>query len=160
MASFWPGCVYNKYTPITYPYPKIFFFDKKHFHPVRSRTWYTPVTEKRPTLEPALDSDVAFVLVDTWKRPMVVDWLEGAALIDEAPFTASVSQMFLDREEDRCRVFSGLEGEEDDVDEDEEEVEEGVSEEEDTMLEGCGALVVPSAATDTWGRERRDIVNE
>lgn len=61
--------------------------------------------------------------------------------------------MSLHKEDDRWRVFSGLEGEEDDVDEDDEEVEDGVSEEEDTTLEGCGALLdAPSAATDTWKR--------
>lgn len=31
------------------------------------------VTEKRPTLESEVGPDVALVLLDTWKRPIVVD---------------------------------------------------------------------------------------
>lgn len=54
--------------------------------------------------------------------------------------------------DDRWRVFSGLEGEEEDEEEEEEEeeVEDGVREEEETMLEGSGTLLdAPSVATDT-----------
>lgn len=53
------------------------------------------------------------------------------------------------KEDDRWRVFSGLEGEEEE-EEEEEDVEDGVREEEDTMLDGSGTLLdVPSAVTDT-----------
>lgn len=66
----------------------------------------------------------------------------------------SGSQTPLDRVLERWRVFSGLEGEEDEEDDDEDEdVEDGVMEEEETMLEGSGTLVdAPSVATDTWKR--------
>jgi len=58
----------------------------------------------------------------------------------------------LDKEDDRWRVFSGLEGEEDE--EEDEEVEDGVREEEETMPEESGTLLdTPSVATDTWKRE-------
>lgn len=83
---------------------------------------------------------MALVLVDTWKRPIVVD---------EAPLTVSVSQTPFAKEDDRWRVFSGLEGDEEE-EEEEEEVEDGVREEEETMLDGSGAqLDTPSVATDT-----------
>ena len=121
------------------------------------------MTEKRPTLEPAVGPDVALVLVDTWKRPMVVDWPAGPADTDKALFTASVSQTPLAREDDRWRVLSGLDGEEEEEEEDEEEVEveDGVKEEEETMVEGSGTLLdAPSVATDTWEREEGENVNK
>lgn len=112
------------------------------------------MTEKRPTLDPDVGPDAALVLVDTWKRPIAVDWWAGPAVRDGAPFTMSVSQTPSVREEDRWRVFSGLEGEEDDEEEEEEEeeveVEDGAREEEETMLDGSGTLLgAPSVATDT-----------
>lgn len=107
------------------------------------------MTENRPTLEPELGPDEVLVLVDTWKRPIVVDpWSR-----DEAPLTASASQTPFGKEDERWRVFSGLEGEDDeeeDDEEEEEEVEDGVREEEETMLDGSGTLLdAPSVATDT-----------
>lgn len=61
----------------------------------------------------------------------------------------SVSRIPLDRADDRWRVFSGLEGEDEDEEEDE-VVEDGVREEEETMLEGSGTLLdALSVATDT-----------
>lgn len=113
--------------------------------------WYTPVTEKRPTLEPVVCPDVVFVLVETWKRPMVVGWLSRPTQTDEDPFTVSGLQTPLERPDDRWRVFSGLEGEEEEEeDEEEEDVEDGGWEEEETMLEGPGTLLdPPSVATDT-----------
>lgn len=111
------------------------------------------VTEKRPTFEPAVGSDVALLLLDTWKRPMVVGGPAGPTGRDDAPFTPSFSQTPLAREDDRWRVFSGLEGEEEEEEDEEEEVEDGVREEEETMPEGSGAVLgAPSVATDTWKR--------
>lgn len=58
----------------------------------------------------------------------------------------------MDRDDERWRVFSGLEGEEYEEEEEEEEevVEDGVMEEEETMLEGSGTLLdTPSVASDT-----------
>lgn len=63
----------------------------------------------------------------------------------------SSPQALLDREDARWRVFSGLEGEEEEVEEEEdEEVEDGVREEEETMLDGSGMLLdEPSVAMET-----------
>lgn len=103
--------------------------------------------------------DVALVFVDTWKRPIVVDWLAGSAGRDEASLIASISQTPLARLDDRWRVFSGLEGEDEEDEEEEEEEEEveeedGVRDEEETTLAGPGMLLdVPSLATDTYERE-------
>lgn len=115
------------------------------------------MTEKRPTLEPVVGPDVALVLVDTLKRPIVVDWLAGPAERDDAPFIASVTQVPLDREGGRWRVFSGLEGDDDEEEEEEEEeeveeeVEDAVTGGWETMFEGPGLLLdTPSVATDTW----------
>lgn len=106
------------------------------------------MTENRPTLEAVVGPDVALLLVDTWKRPIVVGLLAGPAKWDEAPFTLSFSQTPLDRDIERWRVFSGLEGEEE---EEEEEVEDGVREEEQTMQAESGmVLEASSVATDTW----------
>lgn len=66
-----------------------------------ARTWYTPVTEKRPTLDPVVCSDMALVLVETWKRPIVVGPLAGPAERDEAPLTASFGDTPFDKEDDR-----------------------------------------------------------
>lgn len=86
------------------------------------------MTENRPTTEPTAGSGEA-LLLDTWKRPMVVGWLG-----------LSVSETSLDRRDERWRVFSGLEGEED-----EEEVEDDVEEAEETTLDGPGARVGASS---------------
>lgn len=76
--------------------------------------------------------------------------MAGPAEIAEDRLRASVP---LVREDDRWRVFSGLDGEDEDEDEEEEEeeeVEDGVREEEETLLEGSGTLLdVPSVATET-----------
>lgn len=106
------------------------------------------MTENRPTLEPvaAVGSDVALVLVDTVKRPIVVGWLSET---EEPPSTALTSVSPLDRGDDRWKVFSGLEGEEE-VEEEEEDVEDGVWEEDETTLDGSWALLVaPSGAIET-----------
>lgn len=127
------------------------------------------MTEKRPTLDPLLGTDVELVLVDTWKRPTVVDWLAGSVERGEAPLTTLVSLTPLVRGDDLWRVFSGLEGGEEDEEEDDEEVEveDGVRDEEETMQEGSGTLLeAPSEATDTWERRQQkfnltelDVIN-
>ena len=104
------------------------------------------MTENRPTLEPVPDPDVALLLGDTWKRPMVVGWPAWPAERGEAPLTPSVSATTLLRLDDRWRVFSGLEGEEEE-EEEEDVVDDGVREEEETALKGSGM--------DTWERGRR-----
>ena len=72
----------------------------------------------------------------------------------EAP---SVSQTSLGRQDDRWRVFSGLEDEEEDEDE---EVEDGVKEEEETTLDGSTAsLDAQSVATETCARGKRSLNN-
>lgn len=119
------------------------------------------MTENRPTLEPvaAVGSDVALVRVDTMKRPMVVGWPSET---EEPPSTALTSVSPLGRGDDRWKVFSGLEGEEE-VEEEEEEdddveddVEDGVWEEDETTLDGSWALLVaPSAAVETWVWRKR-----
>lgn len=110
---------------------------------------YTPVTEKRPTLELGLGSDVALVLVETWNRPIVVECCAGPVVTGGASFMLSDSQTPFGRGDKRWRVFSGLEGEEEDEDDDE-EVEDGVREEEETMLDGSGMLLdASSVATET-----------
>lgn len=110
---------------------------------------YTPVTEKRPTLEPGFGSDVPLVLVETWKRPIVVECCAGPAVTGGASFVLSDSQVPFGRGDERWRVFSGLEGEEEDEDEDE-QVEDGVREEDETMLDGSGMFLdASSVATET-----------
>lgn len=106
------------------------------------------MTEKRPTLALEVGSDMSLVLVDTWKRPIVAEGSAEPVVTHGAPFT-SASQTPLARADERWRVFSGLEGEDEDED-DEEEVEDGVREEEETMLDGSGTLLdAASVATDT-----------
>lgn len=110
---------------------------------------YTPVTEKRPTLELGLGSDVALVLVETWNRPIVVECCAGPVVTGGASFIWLDSQTPFGRGDKQWRVFSGLEGEEDDED-DEEEVDDGVSEEEETMLDLSGIFLdASSVATET-----------
>lgn len=106
---------------------------------------YTPVTEKRPTCELGVGSDVALVLVETWNRPIVVARCAGPVVTGRASFRLSDSQISFARGDERWRVFSGLEGEEEDEEDD--EVEDDVKEEEP---EGSGTFLdVSSVATDT-----------
>ena len=107
------------------------------------------ITEKRPTFETELGLGPVLALVDTWKRPMVV----GCVGTEESASTESPLRTPLERrEEERWRVFSGLEREEEEEEEEEDE-EDGVREEEEAMLEGSGVLpVLASAATETWKR--------
>lgn len=108
------------------------------------------MTEKRPTLELGVGSDVALALVETWNRPIMVAWCEGPVVTVRASFTLSDSQIPFARGDERWRVFSGLEGEEED-EEDDEEVEDGVREEEEMIPDGSGMFLdVSSVATDTW----------
>lgn len=107
---------------------------------------YTPVTEKRPTFELGVGSDVVLVLVETWNRPIVVAGCAGPVVTGRPLFSLSDSQIPFARGDERWRVFSGLEGEEED-EEDDEEVEDGVMEEEP---DGSGTFLdVSSGATDT-----------
>lgn len=107
------------------------------------------MTEKRPTLEAGLGSDVAPVLAETWNRPMVVECCAGAVVTGGASSTLSDLQTPFGRGDKRWSVFSGLEGEEED-DEEDEEVEDGVREEEETMLDGSGMFLdASSVATET-----------
>lgn len=108
------------------------------------QTFHLPVTKNRPTLEAALVSDEASLLLVTWKRPTLVLWMAESLEIVEAP---SASLGPLGRGDDWWSVLSGLEGAEDDEDEDDEEIEDGVRDEEDTMVDGSGAS---SAATETY----------
>lgn len=94
------------------------------------------MTEKRPTLELAAGLGCGRVL-DTWKRPTVVE-VEVARQDGSAGgqgLAPSIESLWtpLDRAEEPCRVFSGLDS--GDEEEDEEEVEDGVTEEEETTLE-------------------------
>lgn len=110
---------------------------------------HTPVTEKRPTLELGPGSDAALVFVETWKRPMVVEFCAGPEATGGASLTLLDSQTPFGRGDRRWRVFSGLEGEEEDEDDDE-ELEDGVREEEETMLDGSGMFLdASSVATET-----------
>lgn len=72
------------------------------------------VTEKRPTLETELGLGVTLAV--TWKRPMVA----GCVGTEVSPSTESPLQTPLESEEERWRVFSGLEKEEDEEEEEEE----------------------------------------
>jgi len=104
------------------------------------------VTEKRPTLELAAGLGCGRVL-DTWKRPTVVVVVVVVVVEEEEEVerqdgpaggqevAPSIESLWtpLDRAEEPCRVFSGLDS--GDEEEDEEEVEDGVTEEEETTLE-------------------------
>lgn len=102
-------------------------------------TCYTPVTKNRPTLEAADGSDGAMVVLDTWKRPILVVW---PAEREAAP---SVSPESLGKGDDLWSVFSGLEGEEEDEVEEKEDLEDGVRDEEETTLGGFGTLLGSSS---------------
>lgn len=107
------------------------------------------MTEKRPTFELGLGSDVALVLVETWNRPIVVECCAGPRATGGASFILLDSRTPFGRGDKRWRVFSGLEGEEEDEDDDE-ELEDGVREEEEPMLDGSGMLLdVSSVVTET-----------